>query len=721
MKLLLISLVLLLAQANVWADSVVGIIPQPLSVMKGEGCFTINEGTSFVFDKKLDKAASYLLDYLPMQIQRGKKTNSIRLILDKKMAKEEYSLKVHSKGIEIRGGEYAGVFNGIQSLLQLLPSEVYTKNGNLPIEVPLVEIKDAPQYSYRGLLLDVARTFQPVDEVKRVIDYMAYCKLNKLHFHLVDSEGWRLELKKYPYIAEKAGFRGGDSPLHPVYGSFDQKYGGYYTQDELRDIVAYAAQRSIEVIPEVDMPGHSKSLGVVHPDILCNYTPDTSYTNGIDVRDVWCASKESNYQLVEDIVKELVDIFPSEYIHIGGDEVNFKWWKECPDCQQLKIEKGLKDESQVEQYFINRVSDILTKYKRKAMVWDEAVDGGLLPTTTMVTGWRGVKQCLASTQQGYPTIIMPSSVFYLDKRQYPHDKGHNSRNGLSLQTICDFTFENAGFSDAQRKNIAGIECAFWTEIYLSNIHSEGSFSDYLEYMLFPRLFAVSEIAWSQSRRSYDEMLSLLENSFYTKLDAMNAAYRLSSPIVKMEEGKIHASTKDGSTIYYKDIRTDETTAYTVPLDASLAPYVSFQSRLNAGRSSEIALPEYYQYRNPECTVTSSLPFRENKPLERCATYKGDAATTRAAKAGDWVEYTFKEPLEASYIKVTMGYKHLYRRLIYNGHIEVSYDGETFVREGNLLNGLYILRPKKNICAIRVVADGISDAEEYVIIQPLEIK
>ena len=721
MKLLLISLVLLLAQANAWADSVVGIIPQPLSVMKGEGCFTINEGTSLVFDKKLDKAASYLLDYLPMQIQRGKKTNSIRLILDKKMAKEEYSLKVHSKGIEIRGGEYAGVFNGIQSLLQLLPSEVYTKNGNLPIEVPLVEIKDAPQYSYRGLLLDVARTFQPVDEVKRVIDYMAYCKLNKLHFHLVDSEGWRLELKKYPYIAEKAGFRGGDSPLHPVYGSFDQKYGGYYTQDELRDIVAYAAQRSIEVIPEVDMPGHSKSLGVVHPDILCNYTPDTSYTNGIDVRDVWCASKENNYQLVEDIVKELVDIFPSEYIHIGGDEVNFKWWKECPDCQQLKVEKGLKDESQVEQYFINRVSDILTKYKRKAMVWDEAVDGGLLPTTTMVTGWRGVKQCLASTQQGYPTIIMPSSVFYLDKRQYPHDKGHNSRNGLSLQTICDFTFENAGFSDAQRKNIAGIECAFWTEIYLSNIHPEGSFSDYLEYMLFPRLFAVSEIAWSQSRRSYDEMLSLLENSFYTKLDAMNAAYRLSSPIVKMEEGKIHASTKDGSTIYYKDIRTDETIAYTVPLDASLAPYVSFQSRLNAGRSSEIALPEYYQYRNPECTGNSSLPFRENKPLERCATYKGDAATTRAAKAGDWVEYTFKEPLEASYIKVTMGYKHLYRRLIYNGHIEVSYDGETFVREGNLLNGLYILRPKKNICAIRVVADGISDAEEYVIIQPLEIK
>ena len=720
MKLLLISLFLVLTQISAWADNA-GIIPRPLSVVKSEGCFTIDESTSLVFNKKLDKAASYLLDYLPLQTKKGKKNNSIRLTLDKKMAKEEYSLRIHSRGIEIRGGEYAGVFNGIQSLLQLLPAEVYGKKAAYPIEVPLVEIKDAPQYTYRGLLLDVARTFQPVEEVKRVIDYMAYCKLNKLHFHLVDSEGWRLELKKYPHIAEKAGFRGGDSPLHPIYGSFDQKYGGYYTQEELRDIVAYASQRNIEVIPEVDMPGHSKALGMVHPDILCNYTPDTSHTNGIDVRDVWCASKESNYQLVEDIVKELVDIFPSEYIHIGGDEVNFKWWKECPDCQQLKQEKGLENEAQVEQYFINRVSDILTRYNRKAMVWDEAVDGGLLPTTTMVTGWRGVKQCLEATGQGYPTIIMPSSVFYLDKRQYPHDKGHNSRNGLSLQTICDFTFEDAGFSDAQRKNIAGIEGAFWTEIYLSNIHSEVRFSDYLEYMLFPRLFGVSEIAWGQSRRSYNEMLALLENSFYAKLDAMNAAYRLSSPIVKLEGGKIHASTTDGSTIYYKDIRTDETKEYTSPLDASLATYVSFQSRMNNGRSSEIALPEYYQYMKPECTVTSSLPFRENKPLERCATYKGDAATTRAAKAGDWVEFTFKEPLKASYIKVTMGYKHLYRRLIYKGHVEVSYDGQNFVRLGNLLNGLFVLHPQEDVYALRVVSDGISDAEEYVIIQPLEIK
>lgn len=721
MKLLSIFLFLLSVQIPCWADSVVGIIPRPLSVVQGDGKFVIDERISIVCDKEFFKAGEYLAEYLPLQTKTKKKNHSIRLVFDKKLGEEAYFLCVNAKGIEIRGGDYGGIFNGIQSLLQMLPPTAYAQKAGFPMEVPFVEIKDAPQYSYRGFLLDVARTFQPVDEVKRVIDYMAYCKLNKLHFHLVDSPGWRLELKKYPYFASIGGFRGGDSPLHPVYGSFDRKYGGYYTQDELRDIVAYASQRNIEVIPEIDMPGHSKSLGVVHPDILCNYTPDTSLTNGIDVRDVWCASKETNYQLIEDIIRELVDIFPSEYIHIGGDEVNFKWWKDCPDCQQLKAEKGLKDEAQLEQYFIGKVSDILTKYNRKAMVWDEAVDGGLLPTTTMVTGWRGVKQCLQTTKQGYPTIIMPSSVFYLDKRQYPYDKGHNSRDGLSLRTICDFSFEDAGFGEDQQKNIAGIECAFWTEIYLSNIHSEGRFSDYLEYMLFPRLFAVSEIAWSKSRRSYDEMLLLLKDSFYSRLDAKNASYRLSSPVVKLEEGMIHASTEDGSVIYYKDIRTDETIAYTGPLDASLAPYVSFHSRLNSGCSSEIALPEYYQYKMPECAVTSSFEFRPNKPLERCATYKGDAATTRSARSGDWVEFKFKEPLDASYIKITLGYKHLYRRLIYNGHVEVSYDGKTFIRAGNLSNGLFVLRPEENVYSLRVVSDGISDAEEYVIIQPLEIR
>ncbi len=739
MKLLLLSLLLLFIQTNCSADTKSrekvdstktilvplhsDIIPQPRSLIKGEGRFTINERTAIICDKEVAKAADYLRIYLPLERTKGKKENSIRLLLDKKLGKEEYSLSIGKKGVEIRGGDYGGVFNGIQSLLQLLPHAVYSKTAQLPMEVTYIEVKDAPQYHFRGFLLDVARTFQPVHEIKRVLDYMAYCKLNKLHFHLVDNPAWRIEIKKYPQFAEIGGFRGGDSPLHPIYDRFNQRYGGYYTQAELRDIVAYAAARNIEVIPEIDMPGHSKALGVVYPDIFCNYKPDTSDTNGIDIRNVWCVAKESNYALIEDIVKELVDIFPSEYLHIGGDEVDFSQWNKCPDCQKLMSEKGLKNGEQLEQYFLNRVSKILTKYNRKAVVWDEAVDGGLLPKTTMVTGWRSVRKCLHSTANGYPTIIMPSSVFYLDKRQSPNERGHRISTGLHLKAICDFSFENAGFSTEQRKYIAGIEGAFWSEIYLENITSKRHFSDYLEYMIFPRIFAVSEIAWSKNRRSYDEMMRVLQSNFYHKLHSMSATFRLESPTIKVENGKIFASTTDGSKIYFTDIRNNRTQPYKAPINAELAPFITFRSELMTGYSNNVGAPPYYIHQKPKVTLTSSMPFSKRRPAEICASYQKAAYTTRCAKEGDWFEFRFDEPIKASYIQIRNGYEHLHRCLIYKGHIEVCYDGEKFVRVGNFNRGLFVLRPKKNqqIHAIRIVADHISDAEEKVIIQPLVIK
>ena len=696
------------------------IIPQPISVIKGEGRFTINEHTALIYDKELEQAADYLRLYIPIKQTKG--SNSIRLSLNKKLGKEEYTLSINNKGIAICGGDYGGVFNGIQSLLQLLPHAIYSRNASLPMDVSHIEVKDAPQYHYRGFLLDVARTFQPVHEVKRVLDYMAFCKMNKLHFHLIDNPAWRIEIKKYPQFAKQGGFRGGDAKLHPIYGEFHKKYGGYYTQEELRDIVAYAAQRNIEVIPEIDMPGHSKALGAIRPDILCNYKPNTSHTNGIDIRNVWCASKESNYDLIEDIIKELVDIFPSEYIHIGGDEVGFSQWKQCPSCQRLMAQKGLTGGEQLEQYFLNRVSKILTKYNRKAVVWDEAVDGGLLPKTTMVTGWRGVKQCLSTTANGYPTIIMPSSVFYLDKRQSTHERGHLSSKGVSLKTICDFSFEGAGFTDEQRKNIAGIEAAFWSEIYLANITSKAHFSDYIEYMMFPRIFAVSEVAWSKNRRSHYEMLALLQDNFYNKLHRMSATFRLPSPTIKVEKGWIFASTNDGSKIYYKDIRTNKTHEYKVPLDAKMAPFVTFQSRLMTGYSNEVGAPAFYTSRTPAVEITSSMSFSQKASAESCAAYKRTAYTTRCAKNGDWVKFQFETPVKCSYLKVATGYAHLYRCLIYKGHLEVSYDGETFTKAGNLVNGAFELRPKeKPIHALRIVATGISDAENKVIIQPLVVK
>lgn len=699
------------------------IIPQPRSLVKGEGRLTIDERTVISCDKGVEKIADYLTEYIHIERSKSRKSGSIHLALDEKLGKEEYSLIINKKGIEVRGGDYGGVFNGAQSLLQLLPHTIYSKTAQLPMDVSYIEVKDAPQYHYRGFLLDVARTFQPVHEVKRVIDYMALCKLNKLHFHLVDNPAWRIEIKKYPDFAKVGGFRGGDSPLHPIYSRFHQKYGGYYTQEELRDIVAYAAVRNIEVIPEIDMPGHSKALGVVHPDILCNYKPNTSQTNGIDIRNVWCVAKESNYAIIEDIIKELVEIFPSEYIHIGGDEVSFAQWKRCPDCQKLMAQKGLNGGEQLEQHFLNRVSSILSKYNRKAVVWDEAVSGGLLDKSTLVCGWRNRgKGWQSSIKNGYSTIVMPSAYFYLDSRQSTHERGHRSTMGLDLKKLCGFNLNAEGVTEEHKKHIAGIEGAFWGEIYLINIDPKGHFSDYLEYMLFPRIFAVSEIGWSTKRRSYDEMLAILKSNYYNKLHAMSATFRLESPVVKIENGKLFASTSDGSKLYYKDIRTNKALEYKAPLDAGLAPFVTFQSRLMTGYSNDTGAPAFYNTKRPSVKITSSMPFQTKRPLENCATYKGQAYTTRCAKKGDWVEYRFATPLKCAYLKVPTGYEHLHRCLIYKGHLEVSYDGKTFAKVGNLTNGYFILRPKmKPIYALRLVADGISDAEEKVIIQPLEIR
>ena len=699
------------------------IIPQPLSLVKGNGRFTIDKSTTIYCDKGLEKIGDYIQLYIPIEQAKGKGKNSIRLLLDKKLGKEEYSLNVGKNGIEIRGGDYGGVFNGVQSMMQLLPHAIYSKNASLPMDISHIEVKDAPKHHYRGFLLDVARTFQPVHEVKRVLDYMAFCKMNKLHFHLVDNPAWRIEIKKYPQFAKEGGFRGGGAKLHPIYGRFHQKYGGYYTQEELRDIVAYAAERNIEVIPEIDMPGHSKALGAIHPDILCNYKPNTSNSNGIDTRNVWCVAKESNYTLIEDIIKEIVDIFPSEYIHIGGDEVSFSQWRHCPDCRALMAKQGLKSYEQLEQHFVGRVNEILNKYNRKAVVWDEAVDGGLLPKSTMVTGWRGVKKCLATTANGYPTIIMPSSVFYLDKRQSPNERGHRSSKGVSLKTICDFSFENAGFTAEQHKYIAGVEAAFWSEIYLEHINTKRHFSDYLEYMIFPRLFGISEITWSKERRSYEDMMKVVKSSFYNKLSAMSATFRLEDPTIKVENGKIFASTNDGSKIYYTDIRSNKTFEYKAPLRANMAPFVTFRSELMTGYSNNVGASAYYTSQKPKMKITSSMPFSQKYTLEACETFRGPARTTRCAKRGDWILCSFENPVKCSYLEVVTGYPHLRRCLIYNGYVEVNYDGTTFVKAGNLVNGAYIIRPKSNqlIHAFRIVATGISDAEGSIFIQPLVIK
>ena len=643
----------------------------------------------------------------------------IQIALNRLMDEEEYYLIVDKKNIRIIGGSYAGVFNGVQTLLQLLPPKVYSKNCKFPIAIPCCTIEDNPKFSYRGFMLDVARTWIPTDKVKRYIDLMAYLKLNKLHFHLTDDEGWRIEIKSHPELAKVGGFRGGDSPVFPRYGKFYEKWGGYYTQQELKEIVSYAEQRNIEVIPEIDMPGHSKALGAIKKDILCNYTPSGNRTNGLEIRNVWCAAKESNYALIEDIIREMSGIFTSDYIHIGGDEVNMAQWRRCPDCQRLKKEKGLENENQIEDYFIARTTEILTKYGKKPAVWNEAIEGGLLPKNTRVHGWASIKKCLASTSKGYPTIIMPGHYFYFDMKQSASEPGHNWAAIFDAKKVLSFDFTKQGFTAEHLKNVAGIEASFFSEIYIAHNPEK---SDYLDYMLFPRLTALSEVAWSHTRRSWDEFYTALKNIHYARMDAMGVTYRLETPKVTYTNGAITASTTDNSTIYYTDTRTGKSARYSKPIATSTPWAFEFESRKGTGISKKTGSKEYYALQKPQVTVTSSIPCSEKTPMTNAAKYSNSIVrTTRAAKAGDWIEYRFAEPVTCREIEVMTGHIHLRRCNLLKGYIEVSYDGKTFVHTADFDVAGAIIKPTAAVRAVKITATSNSDAEDQLVIQSLKIK
>ncbi|MBQ7856951.1 MAG: beta-N-acetylhexosaminidase [Alistipes sp.] len=699
---------MLLATRIAFAGSV---IPKVESERAESGHFSLTTKSALVYAPEARGVAMYLLEYLPFkQILSSSKAmpGDLLLGINPRMAAEQYRLTIDRHNIRIVGGSYGGLFNGVQTLLQMLPPEVYGKRARLPLEVACCDILDAPAYNYRGFMLDVARTWIPADRVKRYIDLLAYHKFNKLHFHLTDDEGWRIELKSHPEFATIGGFRGGDSPVHPRYAKFDEKWGGYYTQEQLRDIVAYAAARNIEVIPEIDMPGHSKALGAIHPDILCNYTPDTSTTNGLDIRNVWCAAKPSNYALIEDIIRELSTIFTSEYIHIGGDEVSMSQWRKCPDCQRLKEEKGLKNEAQIEDYFIAEVTNILAKYGKKPAVWNEGIEGGLLPKTTRVYGWQSIKKCREATNAGYPTIVMPGQYFYMDMKQSPYEEGHNWAAIFDAKQTLSFDLAKQGMSQSEIAKVAGIEASFFSEIYIANNPES---NDYLDYMLFPRLCSVAEIAWcGERKRSWEEFYKVLTTNHYDRMCNMGIAFRLQTPRVEYADGTLSATVDDGSTLYYKDERTGRTSRYTKPLTCSDSRHIVFRSQYGTAHSRWAGSNEYHKMLTPPVVVTTSMPVSQRSPLENVAKYtNATARTTRAAHKGDWIEYRFTKPLSCQEIIAQTGHIHLRRNLLLSGYVEVSYDGKCFERTAELVDGGAVLRPTKPLHALRIVATDRSDA------------
>jgi hexosaminidase len=705
---------LLLAMATIFAVACsnpksevaaeIAIIPQPLSLIQHENSFKIKSSTALVCEaEELAPLATYVQEYLVVKgAEQTPANNYISLALDKSLAEEEYSLSVSNESVKIVAGGYGGAFNGVQTLFQLLPSEVYTKQMSLPAEVQGCDVQDKPKFAYRGFMLDVVRTFMTKENVLRYIDYIAYHKINKLHWHLTDSQGWRVEIKSHPDLAKVAGFRGGDSPLRAALGKWNEKYGGYYTQEEIKEIVAYAAVRNIEVIPEIDLPGHSEALLRIYPEMLCNFAYEDMKVNGnYDSRNVICATKESNYVILEEILAEVCALFPSKHFHIGGDEVQLSQWLQCPDCSAWLKRKGYTDGYKLEDMFVGRIQAILAKYGKTPGVWNEAAFGGGLSKEALVYGWKSAEVCKQVMMKGYRTIFMPQEYFYFDMRQGKLEKGRTlSQGAFDFRKTYSFDFADQGFTPEEATLVEGFEAPFWSETSLMN--GGDKTIDFIEYQTFPRLCALAEQGWGKNGGGeWQEFHNRLYTRHYDRMVDMGLNFRITPSNIKYENGLLSVEKIDNSKIYYRKEGSNRVCRYKKAISTDVPGQYRFWAEYRSVKSPEFAHASRYETLKPKVKFTSSMPESSNYPFSNVNSYDYNSVrTNRTCHKGDWALYEFEEPVECREIEFWIGTFGVSPRN--KAHLEVSEDGVNFERVAQFNNGCARVINPRPIKSARIV-------------------
>lgn len=696
-----------------------GVLPTPSKETAGEGCFVLDASTTISYDPALAPLADYLGEHLGLACDPSRSSDpALVLRLSGGYAPEAYELHILPSRIEIEAGDYGGVFNGVQTLFQLLPPEVYAGVPAYPVQLDCREIADAPRYNYRGMHLDVARTWIESSAVKRYINLLSYHKINKLHLHLTDDEGWRIEIKSHPELTEIGGYRGGDSPVRPVYGKWDEKYGGYFTQEQVRELIEYAAVRNIEIIPEIDLPGHSRNMAHVRPEILCRYSPDTSASNGYDERSAWCVAREENYTLLEDILSEVCALFPSRYVHIGGDEVEVSQWRRCPDCQALMHRLGLTDPHRLEDRFMARLTEILARHGKLPAVWNEAVHSGELSRDTRVHGWETAAACADALRKGYPTIIMPAQWFYFDMRQAPREEGHSWAAIFDARKTYEFELPD-GLTDEQLNRVEGMQGAFWSEAYVSH---EPEKPDYLDFLCYPRICALAEQAWHGNEEGWESFYKKMQEAHYDRMTAMDIRFRLFPPVVQYKDGYLSAASSDEKADIYYTLEGDSAEhRYVRPLRTDQPHRYLFHTRQGTGRSAKVGSAAFYRRITPALILSTSMGESSRIPYANVEKYKTFARTARTCGQGDWVRYDFNGPVRCREIFLQTGHLQVPKTIITSGYAEVSYDGEQFERAGELEKGRIVLHPTRPVRAVRIISTCDDNGCSFVTIQPPRIK
>ena len=501
------------------------IIPKPQQVEFLSGHFKIKAMHSLALSGEFshpDFLEASLISLLPAKRAKSNARADIQLLIDSTQGfpTEGYRLDLNPKEISIAAGDEAGVFYGVQTLRQLLPVTVETSGDGLSgVTLPSMTIIDAPRFAWRGMHLDVSRHFFPLAFVKQYIDMLALHKMNTFHWHLTDDNGWRLEIKAYPKLTEICAWRVDRehqdwrewSPVEPGEKS---TYGGFYTQDEVKEVIAYAAERQITVIPEIEMPGHSSELFAAYPELSCRgeylpVRPGSYWPN----EDILCAGNDSVFTLLEAVIDEVAELFPAKYIHIGGDEAAKKYWETCPKCQQRIEAEGLADEHELQSWFIRKMEGYILSKGKQLIGWDEILEGGLAPSATVMS-WRGEAGGIAAAKAGHDVIMTPYSHVYFDYYQGdPKTEPQAIGGDLPVTKVYSYEPIPAELSPEEHKYVLGAQANLWTEFVKTTEHAE--------YMVLPRMTALSEVVWSSpTGREWLEFEARLKTLLprYEKLD-----------------------------------------------------------------------------------------------------------------------------------------------------------------------------------------------------------
>ncbi len=529
---LLLTLMLAVACSTDKQPQPFSVIPMPNDVTLSEGSFNL-AGQDFYADAALDQASHKAIADFWDQLYRvsGKKSTlsseetgqKVRFIPNPNLGAEEYALNVNDKGVTVEASAFGGFFYAIQTLKQMLPAEIYgNKKVHADWVLPCVNILDAPRFDYRGIHLDPCRHFWSIEETKRYIDIAATYKLNRLHWHLTEDQGWRMEIKKYPKLTEVGAWRNGTCIGKDFDSNDGIRYGGFYTQEQMREIVAYAAERNITVIPEVDLPGHMVAALAAYPELGCTGGPYEVWTRWGVSEDVLCVGKEETFTFLEDVLTEVMDIFPSEYIHIGGDECPKVRWENCPLCQARIKELGLKAhgnitaEQELQCYVTARIQKFLNDHGRKIIGWDEILEGNLAEGATVMS-WRGTQGGIEAAKRGFDVVMTPNSHMYIDYYQsQERDKEPLCIGGLVTVPRLYSYEPYEGMEPGTEDHILGVQANLWTEYVTS--------PEFLEYMLLPRMCALSEVQWCNAdRKDYNRFDASLDHTF-KMLDIMGYTY-----------------------------------------------------------------------------------------------------------------------------------------------------------------------------------------------------